>query len=445
MAIRMLELAEQKRQKEMLLESKREERRALYHERNKLEDKINSVDENTTDEEKEKLEAQVDDYAAKASKLEEEIAAAEKELEEITNKMSEEEERSRSATILKSKVVKSEQNERIYKGMENIIFRNNDSFFERSKFSGEDMQLNLGKYVRGMVTGKWNDADVEKRAMLTSGASSLIPAPLYTNIVDKARNLSIFTAADVPVASMETNNLRVAKIKEDLKVGFKKEGEVAEESTPLELEGITLQAKTIYGYAYVSLEAIESAENLENILYNSFGAAVAEGIDKAMIYGVYSGTEYQNYAPAGIFNNADINIVTATDSNYDEIIKGIGKVKAANGMPTALAVNAATEEALSLLKDQSGQYITPPAAYTSVKRIVSNQMAYNETTGSDLLVFDPNALLIGIHNGINIKVFDGDTECVKRGLVCFRVMAMIDCAVLQPKHICRIKGFGKTA
>ena len=442
MALRVLKLAEEKRQKEILLESKRAERRALYHERNKLEDEINAVDGNTTEEERDALESKVNEFVEEASKLEKETKEIEAEIEEIEKAIAEEEERSRSAIILKEN--QNQQSERLYKGMENIILRSNDSFFERSGFSAEDKQLNLAKYVRGMVTGKWNNAEMEKRAMLASGASSLIPTPLYANIVDKARNLSIFTAANVPVAPMETNNLKVVKVKEGLKAGFKREGEAAEESTPLELEGVTLQAKTIYSYAYVSLEAIESAQNLESILYNSFGAAVAEGIDKAMLYGVYSGGELQDYAPAGIFNNPDINVVTATDSNYDEIIKGIGKVKAANGVPTTLAVNATTEETLSLLKDQNGQYITPPTAYKSIRQIVSNQMAYDESTGSDLLVFDPNALLIGIQNGINIKVFDGDTECIKRGQVCFRVMAMIDCVVLQSKHICRITEFGKT-
>ncbi len=443
MALRVLHIAEEIKQKEKLLEEKRSERRALYHERSKLEDEIDAVDEKTTEEEKENLEIKVEEFSAKTSKLESEIEATEKELEDLQNQMLAEEERTASALMQKSKG--SKPTERMYGDMGNIILRNNDSLFERKNFSEEDAKLSLGKYIRGMVTGKWNDAELEKRALMTSGASSLIPAPLHANIVDKARNLSIFTSANVPVAEMETNNLRVAKIKEDLQAAFKKEGESAEESTPMELEGITLNAKTIYGYAYVSLEAIESAENLESILYNSFAAAVAEGIDKAMLYGVYSGTEYLDYAPAGIFNDESINVIPATTSNYDEIVKGIGKVKAANGVPTALAINAITEEQLSLLKDKNDQYITPPAAYSTVKQIVSNQMAYDETTGSDLLIFDPNALLIGIHNGINIKVFDGDTECIKRGLVCFRVMAMIDCAVLQPKHICRIKEFGKTA
>lgn len=440
MALRQLEMIEKRKRNLELLDEKRAERRTLLHEKNKLEDEINAVDENTSIEKRDELEGKVEEFAAKMTKLEETIIALEAEIEGIEKEIEEFNEKNK-ASIESSK--NENKDERMYKGMENIIFRNNDSFFERNKFSEEEKNLSLGKYVRGMVTGKWKDADAEKRSMLTSGASSLIPAPLHANIVDKARNQSIFTIANVPMVAMETNTLRVAKIKEDLQAAFKKEGEAAEESIPMELEGITLKAKTIYGYAYVSLEAIEAAENLESILYNSFGAAVAEGIDKAMLYGVYSGSEYHEHAPSGIFNDDNIGVVTATDSNYDEIIKGIGRVKAANGTPKAVAINAATEETLSLLKDQHGQYITPPAAYTSVRKIVSNQMAYDETAGSDILVFDPNALLIGVHNGINIKVFDGDTECIKRGLVCFRVMAMIDCVVLQPKHICRIKEFGK--
>ncbi|WP_165920893.1 phage major capsid protein [Muricomes intestini] len=279
--------------------------------------------------------------------------------------------------------------------------------------------------------------------MLTSGANALIPAPLYSNIVDKARNLSVFTASGVPTVVMETNNLTVAKIKEDLQVAFKPEGEKATESTPLELEGVTLNSKTIYGYAYVSMEAIQSAQNLDAILTDSFGKAVAEGIDQGMLYGVYSGTTPQEYAPAGIFNNADINTIAASTSDYDDVVRAIGQIRANNGVAATMAMNANTEQVLSLLKDKNGQYLTPPKAITDVSQIVSNQLAYDAAAGSDILVFDPSALLIGVQMGVNVKVFDGDTASIERGLVCFRIASMIDCVVLQPKHISRITGFGK--
>lgn len=439
MALKMLVLRAKYDEAEKKLNELRKRRVNLIREEKLLEDQINALDENSTQEERDQIEEKVNNLVSNKSLLESEIEKVEEELSEASEKMKDEEERSNLAVPHK----RMDEKKGKYEGMKGKILRCEDRLFDQNHYGSEEKEMNLGKYIRGMVTGKWDDAEFEKRALVSSGASSLIPAPLFDRIIDKARNASIFTAANVPIAIMDTNNLRVVKIKEDLQAHFKAEGEAAEESSPMELEAVTLESKTIYGYAYVSLEAIDSAENLDTILKDSFGAAIAEGIDQAMLYGVYSGGELQSYAPAGIFNHAEINTVEAVNSDYDDIIKGIGRIKANNGIASAMAVNANTEEVLSLLKDKNGQYLAPPKAVTNVRQIVSNQLNHDKSTGSDILVFDPEALLIGVQKGINIKVFDGDTECIKRGLVCFRIMSMVDCVVLQPKHISRITGFGK--
>lgn len=446
MALRQIVLADKiQKGKEELVNLKRT-RGELETREAELSEMIKGVTANTSETRKKEIEGQIDEHVRKRDSIEEkirsietEIADAETEIERMNNKSP------------KSNFMKCEFERKLnggndmYRDMESIVLRSNESLFEkhRTMFAPEELNMNLGKYIRGMVTGKWNGAENERAAMLTSGASSVIPAPLFDRVIDKSRNVSIFSSANVPTVIMDTDNLTVAKIKKDLAAGFKEEGEEATESTPLELEGIKLKSKTIYGYAYVSLEAINSAKNLDSILTDSFGKAVAEGIDKGMIYGVYSGSAYQEFAPSGIFNNDNINIIPALNSNYDDIIRAIGKIKANNGTATIMAINADTEERLSLLKDKNEQYLTPPKAVSDITRIVSNQLEYKENVGSDLLVFDPNALLIGVQQGINVKVFDGNEECIKKGLVCFRVMAMIDCVVLQPGHISRVTGFGK--
>ena len=49
-------------------------------------------------------------------------------------------------------------------------------------------------------------------------------------------------------------------------------------------------------------------------------------------------------------------------------------------------------------------------------------------------------MIIGIQNEIQIQMFDNTDECIKNGLVGFRVYAMLDCIATQPKHICKIEG-----
>lgn len=329
----------------------------------------------------------------------------------------------------------------------NSLFLNkSDKLADRVKLQDENSKqlLNqdgaLGEVIKGMVTGKWSNLDL-KNVVTTTSTGVLIPEILSANIIDLARNLSLFTTAGVPVVPMESNNMTISRVATDPTFSFKAEGAEATENS-FQLDGVELKAKTAYGYAYVSLESINSSKNLDQIIRQVFAQAMANTIDKAFIYGQYNSTSssYDTFAPSGIMNDTHINSITATaNSGYDDIIKAISKVRQANGNPTAYGINAETEELLSLLKTTDGQYLSAPKAVTDLQQIVSNQLSYDATKGSDALVFDPMAMLIGMQNNIQIKIIE-DGECLKKGLIGFQIYSMLDCQATQPKHICKVTG-----
>ena len=329
----------------------------------------------------------------------------------------------------------------------NSLFLNkSDKLADRVKLQDENSKqlLNqdgaLGEVIKGMVTGKWSNLDL-KNVVTTTSTGVLIPEILSANIIDLARNLSLFTTAGVPVVPMESNNMTISRVATDPTFSFKAEGAEATENS-FQLDGVELKAKTAYGYAYVSLESINSSKNLDQIIRQVFAQAMANTIDKAFIYGQYNSTSssYDTFAPSGIMNDTHINSITATaNSGYDDIIKAISKVRQANGNPTAYGINAETEELFSLLKTTDGQYLSAPKAVTDLQQIVSNQLSYDATKGSDALVFDPMAMLIGMQNNIQIKIIE-DGECLKKGLIGFQIYSMLDCQATQPKHICKVTG-----
>ena len=323
---------------------------------------------------------------------------------------------------------------------ESISVRKNETI--KRKLNIENRGLNIGKYIRGIATGNWENAENEKRAMTTAGTGTLIPRELSADIIDMAREVSLFTSADVPVIPMKSNNITISRVKKDPVFSFKQEAKSGV-SAEFELESVELKSKTCYGYAYVSLEAIKSSKNLDFIIYDVFSKAIANSIDKAMLYGQYNTntTSYDDFAPAGIMNDEGINKLTAVEGQgYDTFIKAISKVRKENGDPTSYCINSDTEELLSLLKTSDGQYLNPPQAIAKLNKVVSNQLNSDEESGSDALVFDPLSMIIGIQNEIQIQMFDNTDECIKNGLVGFRVYAMIDCIATQPKHICKIEG-----
>lgn len=331
--------------------------------------------------------------------------------------------------------------------MKDIFLNKSDKLTDRVKNSNDKEMEALEKdgafaeVVRGIVTGKWNNRDI-KNSVTTTATGVLIPEVISAKVIDIARDKSLFGSVGVPTVPMSTNNMSISRVKKDPVFAFKKEGAEGKE-TSFELDNVKLKSKTAYGYAYVSLEAIKSSQNLDTILYKAFSEAMAQCIDNGFLYGQELPEDEQDEKdelPDGIMNDSAINsIVASENTGYDVFIKAIGKIKASNGNPTALGINAQTDESLSLLKTSVGEYLTPPEAVKDLEKVVSNQLKYDETTGSDAVIFDPQALLIGIQNNIEIKIIE-DSECLKKGLVGFRIFAMLDCKAVEPKNICKITG-----
>ena len=209
-----------------------------------------------------------------------------------------------------------------------IIFNKNDKLVDY--VSGEENNsIDLGKYIRGAITGNWQNAEVELdtfKAMTTGTGKILIPEFLSAEIIDLARNKSLIFNGGVPLVKMDSNNMTIGKVKSDPVFGFKTEGEKAEVSE-MSFEGVELKSKTAYGLMKVSLELLHSAENLESILRNSISQSVADMIDKACLYG--SGVN----EPNGVLNNTEINVIEATNLGYNDYVKAVGAMGGVGAQP----------------------------------------------------------------------------------------------------------------
>lgn len=300
----------------------------------------------------------------------------------------------------------------------------------------------LADTVRGIVTGRW-DNQALRNAITTTTTGTLIPEVLSSQVIDLARNVSLFTQAGVPIVAMDTDNMTVSRLKTDPVFSFKAEGAEANESS-FEMDAVKLKAKTIYGYAYVSLEAIKSSRNLDAVIRQAFAAALADCIDKAFLYGQQDSTgAADSAAPSGIMNDTSILSVTneyqkdttqstASWTLYDDFIQAVTAIRAKNGTPSTWALSPVLDGAMNLLKDDNGSYLEIPAPLNSMNKIVTNQLEENQG-----LVFDPAAMIVGIQEALSIKIIE-DTECLKKGLVAFQIYSMQDCQVLRPWSICKV-------
>ncbi|MGO0853843.1 phage major capsid protein [Clostridioides difficile] len=293
--------------------------------------------------------------------------------------------------------------------------------------------LSLGKYIKGMHLGDWKDANIEMeayKALNTSTGSTLIPSELSAGIIDLARNK--MALSNINVIPMETNNLTLAKVKNDPTFSFKKELELATQSD-MEFEGINLKTKTVYGYMKISLELLESASNIDAVVSNAIAESIARVIDKAGLYGVGENE------PKGILTYTGINKVSESlisTSKYNGLVKGIGLIKKANGEATDILYNSNTETDLNLLVDTTGQPLNEPKVVEQIEKTTSNQIKDNQA-----IVFDRNSILMGLQNSIRIETSRemGFTD----GSVYFRVYGFVDFAVMNEKNITLIE-YSKT-
>lgn len=287
-------------------------------------------------------------------------------------------------------------------------------------------KLDLGKYMKGAITGNWDNAVNELNAyksLSTSTGQVLIPKDLCADILDNARNMIVL--GDVPVVLMDSNNLTIAKIDKDPVFAFKEEYAEADISD-MTFGQVDFKAKTAYGLMKISLELFHSAQNINQVIGGAISASIARMIDEKGLYGT-GGVE-----PNGILTLDSINRVNGgriTESRYAGFVKGLGAIRRANGEPTSMAYNATIDEEFNLLEDSVGVLFNKPEVLSKLDRIVSNQVKDNQA-----IVYDKNSIAIGLQQDISIEI-DNRGMGFKDGSIYIRVYAMLDVQALYPENI----------
>src|SRR3954468_10363228 len=89
---------------------------------------------------------------------------------------------------------------------------------ERQATGQATPELSLRKYLRGMVTGEWDGADAERRAMaegVLGTGGYMLPAPLSAQIIDLARNQTRVLQAGAGLVPMPNKTLDMARWEQD--------------------------------------------------------------------------------------------------------------------------------------------------------------------------------------------------------------------------------------
>lgn len=299
--------------------------------------------------------------------------------------------------------------------------------------------LDLGRFLRGAVSGDWRHSQAELRALQITGQGSLggflLPQPVSDFIVDLARAKTVAIQAGVRTMPIDTGTLRVARLDEDPQAGWRPEGVDLPESNIL-VGAYNVATRVCGVLVKASEELIMDSVNAGQVIEQAISQSLALEIDKAVMLG--DGVN----KPLGLKNNPDVNVVDLGGvalSGYDNFTTARGKILQANGPKDGLSVvmPPAVDEKILKLKDGNGRPLQPPLAWQEMKRFATTSLATNESCLGD---FSQGILFVQAPIRLDISRQSG--EAFKGLQVWIRGWARLDFLMQKPAWATWIKNIG---
>ena len=270
--------------------------------------------------------------------------------------------------------------------------------------------LDFDLYVRGLLTGEWDGAENERRAMsegTTTAGGYLVPTLLSAQIIDLARAQSVVMQAGAQVVPMESQKVVVPKWTGDPTAAWRTE---ASTITPSDgtLGKVDLTAQSLASLVVASRELLEDAPQVQSRLALAFAKAFALKVDLAALIG--SGTAPE---PRGIKSTSGITTtslgVNGATPTWDNLIDGIGVLDDLNEDPNAAIWAPRVGRSLAKAKEATtNAYLKPPAFVTDrLTTFASTQLPTNLTQGTstdcaDIIIGDFAQLFVGIRTQLMI-------------------------------------------
>ncbi|MEB8341794.1 phage major capsid protein [Streptomyces endophyticus] len=253
--------------------------------------------------------------------------------------------------------------------------------------------LSFDKYIKGLATGNWKNAEAEKKALsegtLTAGGH-LVPTPLAGSIIDLARNQMRVAQAGATFVPMTAQTLKIPRLTGEGTPGWRAEN-AAISAADMTFDSVTFTARSLNRLVTMSVELFEDSDpSASDVIANSFAQQIALELDRAALRGTGSAPE-----PRGVLNQSGVTLTThgtngsvigsppaAGTMGWEFAVQAAGAVENNNFTPNAQIMAPRTNQSLSLLRDTTNQYIAPPRYLDNIPRLTTKQVPTNLTVGS---------------------------------------------------------------
>ncbi|HEV2170330.1 MAG TPA: phage major capsid protein [Candidatus Binatus sp.] len=311
-------------------------------------------------------------------------------------------------------------------------------------------ELSIGRWIRAQITGDWSKARAEQRAMgafsdVTGGVT--VPLALAGNFIDLARPKTTVIKAGATIFPMDSAQLRIAKLLQDVQPAWKGENAIGTTSDA-QFGGVTLTPRTLIGLAITSQELAQDSTNFEDMIEHSLTEALALEVDRAALLG--DGT---NGSPTGIFNTPGVNSVSLGTNGgavgYGNFSTAMKLILKANGIPRTAIFSTRTWSELDSLLNTLGDALRPPPSWDELDKMVTSQIPENQTQGSAstcscAFVGDFNQLILGMRADLRIDLspYAGDAalNTFRAYQIAIRAVLRADVQLTRPPHFSVISG-----
>ena len=231
-----------------------------------------------------------------------------------------------------------------------------------------------------------------------SSGGILLPTPVSATVIDLARNQARVLQAGARVIPMSTATLKFPRLDSDVQANWTAENTDILMSAAT-FDSVTFTAHKLAAIFAISNELLEDASNIDGVLEESVAKSIALALDLSGLYG--NGVAPQPQGLHGIVPTVPIG--NSGTLSYDPFLTAILDITGANFNPNAVIYNAQTAQYLAGLKNTLGDYLIPPAGFSAMQRLVTNQIP-QPAVGSSAFVGDWSELGLGLRASLQIEV-----------------------------------------
>jgi len=321
--------------------------------------------------------------------------------------------------------------------------------------------FSIAKYIRGVKSGDWSDAKLEKwffRKALSSQTLGtggvLVPPEVSSGFIGLLRAKAVVRGLNPSTYNMKGDTLLIGGQATGATVTWVAEGTDATsvQSQPTFKQN-QLVLKEALGLVPIQNSLLRDASPAaDDIIKRDLVTACQLAEDLVFIQGA-GGTQ-----PLGILNDARISTTILGGGNgaqptYDDLLDAMSVIELANGTYTGWVFNPRTKNTLRQLKDGAGRYLLElgnlakgiddallgfPVRWTT--QIPTNRTCGVGTSCSYGILGNWTEFLIGQKDSIEIVATDVGGDSFKYDQTWVRAIMRVDCIVRQPAEFDIIDG-----